>query len=404
MYTHVVLSRFRLLRNGTSRRVSRFENDSLLYDLLMCLYGVERRREERAYIRKRLCTERSTEAQCVSKFLRGVTRREENGGFQKVERTKLTDQSARPFVHLAGRTIHRAERVHRCRVSNIDRTGMHYGVTQEEAVGDYGGYCGTGDGWDRTRCASASLQDRTEGWVIRRRESLAALSRLVSRALYHASLSASRLASLGFVFHFSFRFSAVLFSSGSSCDSDYLLLPTPSVSLYLHPIPAFLPACLPISRLRLTLCQLRTDYRRFTLDRQPFLCLPTLPLPSDPVRSMRSMPKILIGIVCEVDRFLAGPRRAYESTFARCGRPGTRSGLEPNELSIKLSTRYSTNTMLVSPARTAISQRYLPLYLRNAPSLSLSLSFSIVIVNYNMKFRRVNSAPLDTSLYNDPMQ
>lgn len=64
-------------------------------DLLMCPFEVERRREMRAYVRKRVCTRRSTEPQCVSEFLRGVTRREENGGFQKVERTRPTNH---PFV------------------------------------------------------------------------------------------------------------------------------------------------------------------------------------------------------------------------------------------------------------------------------------------------------------------
>lgn len=133
------------------------------YDLLMCPFKVKRRREKRARLygnaymyrtinRTPVCIE-------VLEFLRGVTRREENGGFQKVERTRPTDQPpVRSFVSQVER-YHRAERVHRCCVSNIDRTGMHYGVTQEEAVGDYGGCCGTGDGRDRTRCAPASLQD-----------------------------------------------------------------------------------------------------------------------------------------------------------------------------------------------------------------------------------------------------
>lgn len=76
--------------------------------------------------------------------------------------------------------------------------------------------------------------------------------------------------------------------------------------------------------------------------------------------------------------------------------PGTRSGNEPNELSIKLSTRYSTYDV----AR-LYTQRY-----RNVIShfICVTRDRSIVIVNYNMKFRHVNSAPLDTSLYNDPMQ
>lgn len=51
--------------------------------------------------------------------------------------------------------------------------------------------------------------------------------------------------------------------------------------------------------------------------------------------------------------------------------------------------------MLAGSVRAAVSLRYLPLHLRIRDRF-------IVIVNYNMKFRRVNSAPLDTSLYNDP--
>jgi len=102
-------------------------------------------------------------------------------------------------------------------------------VTQEEAVGDYGGCCGTGDGRDRTR-APASLQDWLGG-----RDPSSALSSCVARC---ASFR------LSCVFRFSPRFSAT---------SSLPIICSHSISL---PLPSLLPCCLPISRLQLTLYQL----------------------------------------------------------------------------------------------------------------------------------------------------
>lgn len=177
------------------------------------------------------------------------------------ERDRSTDRpSVRPSRSRSNDT-HRAERVHRCRVSNIDRTGMHYGVTQEEAAVTMG--AAAAPGMAGTEPGAHRLHYRTEpkGCMIRREMSLA-LSHLVSRApLFPSPLYLSVRSPFLFPFFgrslapITYSYHLSLFASGS---------------------------CLSISRLRLTLCQLRTDYRRFTLDRQPFLCLPTLPLPSDP--------------------------------------------------------------------------------------------------------------------------
>lgn len=172
----------------------------------------------------------------------------------------------RPSVRPSRRSndAHRAEqRVHRCRVSNIDRTGMHYGVTQEEAAVTMGVAAAPGMAGIRNPVRSGFITglNRKAVYDSMGDESSLALSRLVSRA--GASLSISAL-------HLSLR-SPFLFPVPrpfSRCDR--LLLPSPSSCI--RPLLAYL------SFTALTLCQLRTDYRRFTLDRQPFLCLPNLTL------------------------------------------------------------------------------------------------------------------------------
>lgn len=88
-----------------------------------------------------------------------------------------------------------------------------------------------------------------------------------SNPLFCLPLSVSLLLSLSHSSSFSF----------SLTDSDYLplltTLPSPSSSPRLLPL-LLPPPCLPIFQLRLTLCQLCSDYRRFTLDRQPRFHLP----------------------------------------------------------------------------------------------------------------------------------
>lgn len=129
---------------------------------------------------------------------------------------------------------------------------MHYGVTQEEAVGDYGGCCGTGDGRDRTR-ATSFITELTRGAVIR-----VPLSRLVSRAApLSFRLSPPSLTRSPFLRLFlSSRFR--LFA---------LTLPPPS----LPP----LAVCLSLGY-SLLFANSGSDYRRFTLDRQPSFYLSAL--------------------------------------------------------------------------------------------------------------------------------
>lgn len=109
-----------------------------------------------------------------------------------------TRPSVRPsvhsFVHPFVRSVsqveryHGAERVHRCRVSNIDRTGMHYGVTQEEAVGDYGG-AAAAPGMAGTEPGAHRLHYRTEPKAVydhstRGSRALVAMSLLPSSFLF----------------------------------------------------------------------------------------------------------------------------------------------------------------------------------------------------------------------------
>lgn len=240
------------------------------YDLLMCPFKVKRRRKMRAYAETRMYRAINRSSVCieVSEFLRGVTRREENGMMvsrRSRERDRSTD---RPSVRPSRRSndTHRAERVHRCRVSNIDRTGMHYGVTQEEAAVTMG--AAAAPGMAGTEPGAQRLHYRTEpkGCMIRWEMSLVSRSPVLGRARASLSVSAALHLSVRSPFLFPFL------------DRSSLTAIT-----YSYHLPLFASGlCLLISRLRLTLCQLRTDYRRFTLDRQPFLCLPTLPLPSDP--------------------------------------------------------------------------------------------------------------------------
>jgi len=114
------------------------------------------------------------------------------------------------------------------------------------------------------------------------------------------------------------------------------------------------------------------------------------------------MAKILIGIVCKVAA--SGSLARYGSARLARRRSAPGSLWEFAGRSFRLNYRHVIPLTTVGPALARDAARRYRNAICHFIRAARARDRSIVIVNYNMKFRRVNSAPLDTSLHNDPIQ